>query len=332
MKQIVNNSSFNFSDSPSTIQSTEPKPSTSNSDTFTNIQHFVCRVKENATFISPNRAELSTSRSHLKQIESWYTETLEKYSDLLDAMPVSVLKTTFGDDYDKFLKLKILKQNLKAKITMGKKCVLRLEMDESDGCMFVGDEPSTSNPTQLSSFQPSTLNQTSQNSTDYFGSAETKTTQQNFVNDDDFDEFDQLVSNTMIGANSTMDVSMDRPVASTSTQSNTKSNSDGMGDFQSGTKNDGTTGEFDGFNFPHSSMLKTAFSFHFGLKTFRPNQLQAINSTILGFDSFVLMPTGGGKSLWFVFGIRYLYGFFTGVVQQFMETLKRKFNCMGDFQ
>ncbi|GBP58169.1 Bloom syndrome protein homolog [Eumeta japonica] len=72
---------------------------------------------------------------------------------------------------------------------------------------------------------------------------------------------------------------------------------EGMGDFHAGTKNDGITGEFDAMDYPHSSLMMEMFQEKFGLKSFRPNQLQVINATLMGHDCFVLMPTGGGKSL-----------------------------------
>lgn len=49
---------------------------------------------------------------------------------------------------------------------------------------------------------------------------------------------------------------------------------------------------FRAFNFPHSQEMMNIFHKRFGLHQFRFNQLEAINATLLGEDTFVLMPTG----------------------------------------
>ncbi|NXD30543.1 BLM protein, partial [Spelaeornis formosus] len=54
---------------------------------------------------------------------------------------------------------------------------------------------------------------------------------------------------------------------------------------------------FRGMKFPHSAEMMNTFHKKFGLHCFRTNQLEAINAALLGEDCFILMPTGGGKSL-----------------------------------
>ncbi|CAF2872606.1 unnamed protein product [Rotaria sp. Silwood2] len=49
--------------------------------------------------------------------------------------------------------------------------------------------------------------------------------------------------------------------------------------------------------YPHTASMLKIFDSTFGLKQFRPNQLEAVNAALLNYDCFVLMPTGGGKSL-----------------------------------
>lgn len=48
---------------------------------------------------------------------------------------------------------------------------------------------------------------------------------------------------------------------------------------------------------PYYPEIQARLKSVFGLTTFRKNQLEAVNATLAGKDVFVLMPTGGGKSL-----------------------------------
>ncbi|XP_069768074.1 recQ-like DNA helicase BLM isoform X2 [Narcine bancroftii] len=67
--------------------------------------------------------------------------------------------------------------------------------------------------------------------------------------------------------------------------------------FEQGLYKDTALECFRGYHFPHSKEMMRIFHKKFGLHQFRTNQLEAINAALLNEDCFILMPTGGGKSL-----------------------------------
>ena len=75
----------------------------------------------------------------------------------------------------------------------------------------------------------------------------------------------------------------------------------------------GTLGFDDCTSTPYYQEILQKLRSIFSLKTFRPHQLEAITAAMTGKDVFVLMPTGGGKSLCYQIPAICSGGMFDGV-------------------
>lgn len=231
-------------------------------------------------------------QNHLSFLNKCYIDTLEKLAGAFEAIPLEFLKQFPQFDPNVFINLRTTKKRIKALMIKTENILKSKNVQESSSSKCWS--PSI-NSEQFSGNNVQNI---------------TRSASGSFLDDSidcavNYQQQSKLLHSTVIEATETCEekkanqsiIDYTHLLYKTPEKLNGTSTSK-EGKLLSNTmKNDSASGEFDSFNFPHSKELLRKFNQKFGLKSFRPNQLQAINAALLGNDCFVLMPTGGGKSL-----------------------------------
>lgn len=254
--------------------------------------------------ISPETPE-NKLQNNLLYLQKFYFDIMEKIVTAFEALPIEIFKDFPEFDLNAFMTLRTTRRRTKAVIikteNFAKKSCVDVLMDLHKANHSVEKHQSTniqnlsrdnseflqpcSNSDSVSAFEPY-FNKSLNNSDQSFGcviSSCPSTTNGTFIAKANTSFNSGIIDYTDVLYES-------NKTPSRKTQGCT-------GKFSANAKNDAASGDFDGLNFPHSKELLKMFHQKFGLKSFRPNQLQVINAALLGYDCFVLMPTGGGKSL-----------------------------------
>ena len=279
-----NNDSLNLN----SIQKDKLKPIGINKETGM----WLSKMIENEAFqnISMDTSE-DTLQNNLLFLNKLYIEILEKIMSAFESLPLEMLKWFPDFDADICVTLRTTKRRVKAIIIKTENLLKKKSAFESSTNYNLSK--SSLQPTNSLDVSNFSLNSTNISENFPVGN---ENNSRSFFSENDYNQEIHNVSahnstSTQLGVIDYTDMLYKSPDKTAAIENASKNSSAS----QSNMKND--SAQFNGLTYPHSQDLIKMFHLKFGLKSFRTNQLQVMNAALLGHDCFVLMPTGGGKSL-----------------------------------